>query len=106
MTNNHPSTTHRVSIECPTFGTLLVTLYRHDANTPAQDRTQLGIAELVKGAVVVDRRVDYLHGLSFEAVGDLLECPRLLVLDRALDELLGQPVHLLTLLLVVRTRIS
>jgi hypothetical protein len=24
---------------------------------------------LVKGAVVVDRRVDYLHGLAFEAVG-------------------------------------
>jgi hypothetical protein len=38
---------------------------------------------LVKGAVVVDRRVDYLHGLSFEAVGDLLERPGLLVLDRA-----------------------
>ena len=51
MTNNHPSTTHRVSVECPTFRTLLVTLYRHDANTPAQDRTQLGVAELVNGAV-------------------------------------------------------
>jgi hypothetical protein len=24
---------------------------------------------LVKGAVVVDRRVDYLHGLAFEAIG-------------------------------------
>ena len=64
--------THRVSVECPT---LLVTLYRHDANTPAQDRCQLGITKLVKGAVVVDRRVDYLHGLAFEAVGDLLERP-------------------------------
>ena len=45
------------------------------ANTPAQDRTQLGIAELVNGAVVPNRRVDYLHGLAFEAIGDLLERP-------------------------------
>ena len=64
---------HSWIFQCPTFRTLLVALYRHDANTPAQDRTQLGVTELVKGAVVVDRRVDYLHGLSFEAVGDLLE---------------------------------
>ena len=90
----------RISVECP--GTLLVALYRHDANTPAQDRSQLGVTELVKGAVVVDRCVDYLHGLAFEAVGDLLERPALLVLDRALDELLGQLVDLLALLLVVR----
>ena len=93
--------TQRVSIECPTFRTLLVALYRHDANTPAQDRTQLGVAELVKGAVVVDRRVDYLHGLAFEAVGDLLERPALLILDRALDKLLGQLVDLLAFVLVV-----
>ena len=93
---------HRVSIQCPTFKTLLVTLYRHDANTPAQDRTQLGIAELVKGAVVVDRRVDYLHGLSLKAIGDLLERPRLLILDRAFDELLGEAVDLLALVLVLR----
>ena len=56
----------------------------------------------MNGAVVVDRRVDYLHGLAFEAIGDLLESPGLLVLDRALDELLGQLVDLLALLLVVR----
>src|SRR6516162_8108754 len=55
----------RISVECP--GTLLVALYRHDANTPAQDRSQLVVAELVKGAVVVDRCVDYLDGLAFEA---------------------------------------
>jgi len=83
LTNNHPSATHRVSVECPTHRTLLVALYRHDANTLAQDRTQLGVTELVKRAVVVDRCVDYLHGLAFEAIGDLLECPSLLVLDRA-----------------------
>ena len=59
----------------------------HDANTPAQDRCQLGVAELVYGAMVVDRRVDYLHGLAFEAIGYLLERPGLLVLDRALDKL-------------------
>src|SRR5262249_32432599 len=52
--------THRVSVEHPTFSMLLVALY--DANTPTQDRNQLGVAELVEGAVVVDRRVDYLHG--------------------------------------------
>ena len=49
---------HRVSVECPTQRTLLVALYRNDAKTPAQDRTQLGVAELVNGAVVVDRRGD------------------------------------------------
>jgi hypothetical protein len=90
--------THRVSVECPTFRTLLVSLY---ANTPAQDRTQLGVTELLKGAVVVDRCVDYLHGLAFEAVGDLLERPTLLVLNRALDKLFGELVDLLALLLVV-----
>src|SRR5215831_6319261 len=93
---------HRVSVQCPTFRTLLVALYRHDTNTPAQDRSQLGVTELVKGAVVVDRRVDDLHRLAFEAVGDLLERPGLLILDRALDKLFGQFVDLLALLLVVR----
>ena len=52
--------------------------------------------------MVVDRRVDYLHGLAFEAIGDLLERPGLFVFDRALDELLGELVDLLALLLVVR----
>ena len=65
----------RISVECPTHRTVLFALYRQNANTPAQDRSQLCVTELVKGAVVVDRRVDYLHGLAFEAVGDLLECP-------------------------------
>jgi hypothetical protein len=64
---------HRPSVECPTFRTLLLTLYSNDANTPPQDRGQLGVAEFVNGAVIVDRRVDYLHGLAFEAIGDLLK---------------------------------
>ena len=37
---------------------LLITLYSHDANTPPQNGSQLGVAELVNGAVVVDRCVD------------------------------------------------
>ena len=96
------SATHRVSVECPTHRTVLFVLYRQNANTPAQDRSQLGVAELVNGAVVVDRRVDYLHGLAFKAVGDLLERPSLLVLDRALDKLLGEAVDSLALVLVLR----
>ena len=52
------SATHRVSVECPTHRTVLFVLYRQNANTPAQDRSQLGVAELVNGAVVVDRCVD------------------------------------------------
>jgi hypothetical protein len=48
---------HRPSVECPTFRTLLLTLYSNDANTPPQDRGQLGVAEFVNGAVIVDRRV-------------------------------------------------
>ena len=32
---------------------------------PAQDRSQLGVAEFVNSAVIVHRRVDYLHGLAF-----------------------------------------
>jgi hypothetical protein len=44
--------THRVSVECLTFRTLLIALDRHDANAPAQDRGQLGVAELRHGAVV------------------------------------------------------
>ena len=91
----------RVSVECPTF-TLLVALYRHDANTPAQDRSQLSVAELPNGAAVVDRRVDYLHGLAFEAIGDLLERPSLFILDRVLDKLLGEAADLLALVLVAR----
>jgi hypothetical protein len=46
-----------VSVQRYIFGTLLVALNRHDANTPTQDRGQLGVAELVEGAVIVDRRV-------------------------------------------------
>jgi hypothetical protein len=91
-----------VSVECPIFRTLLVALYRHDANTPAQDRGQLGVAEFVNGAVIVDRRVDYLHGLAFEPIGDLLEGPALLVHERTFDELLGEAVDLLALVLVRR----
>src|SRR5215471_5418290 len=49
-----------------------------DSSTPAQDRTQLGVTELVNSAVAVDPRVDHVHGLAFEAVGDLLERPALL----------------------------
>ena len=56
----------------------------------------------MNGAVVVDRRVDHLHGLAFEAIGNLLECPGLLVLDRALDKLLGEAVDSLALVLVLR----
>jgi hypothetical protein len=41
-----------------------VALYSHDANTPAQDRGQFGVAKFVNGAVIVDRRVDYLHWLA------------------------------------------
>ena len=102
-TPDTPPLTHRVSVQYRTFRTLLlITLHKHDANTPAQDRGQLGVAEFVNGAVIVDRRVDHLHGLAFEAIGDLLERPTLLVLDRTLDKLLGQLVDLLALLLVVR----
>ena len=75
--------THRVSVQCRTLRSLLITLYNHDANTPPQNGSQLGVAELVNGAMIINRRVDYLHGLAFEAIGDLLECPSLLVLDRA-----------------------
>jgi len=82
------STLWRVSVQCGILGTLLVALSKRRANTPAQDRTQLGVAEFVYGAMVVDCRVDYLHWLAFEAIGDLLERPALLVLDRALDKLL------------------
>jgi hypothetical protein len=31
-----------------------------------------------------------LHGLAFEAIGDLLKRPSLLVFDRALDKLFGE----------------
>jgi hypothetical protein len=84
--------TYRVSVDRRTVRPLLVALYSHDSNTPPQDRGQLGVAKFVKGAVVVDRRVNHLHRLAFQAIGDLLKCPALLVLDRALDELLGEAV--------------
>jgi hypothetical protein len=71
------------SVQHPTFRTLLLTLYSHDANTPAQNRSQLGVAEFVNGAVIVDCRVDHLHGFAIEAIGDLLEGPALLVHDAA-----------------------
>jgi hypothetical protein len=58
------SATHRVSVQHPTFRTLLVALYWRDAKMLPQDRGQLGVAEFVNGAVVVDHRIDYLHGLS------------------------------------------
>jgi hypothetical protein len=100
LTNNHPSaTTHGVLVECPT---LLVTLYRHDANTPAQHRTQLGVAEFADLAVIDDVVIDLLRGFAFQAIGNLLERPTLLVLDRALEEPFGEPIHLPALLLVVR----
>jgi hypothetical protein len=91
-----------LSVECPTLRTLLVALNRRDANTSAQDRGQLCVAEFVNGAVIVDRRVDYLHGLAFEAIGDLLEGPALLVHERTFDELLGEAVDFLALVLVLR----
>ena len=49
-----------------------------DANTPAQDRTQLGVAELVKGAVVVDRCVNSAESLVAAArLGlGLIQVPR------------------------------
>ena len=50
--------THRASVQCRTLRSLLITLYSHDANTPPQNGSQLGVAELVNGAVVVDRCVD------------------------------------------------
>jgi hypothetical protein len=65
-----------VSVQCRTR-TLPITLYRHDANTPAQDRSQLGVAEFVNYAVIVDRCVDHLHWLAFKAIGGLLERPSL-----------------------------
>jgi len=93
--------THRVSVECPTtFRTLLVTLYRHDANTPAQDRTQLGIAVFADLAAIDDVVIDLLRGLTLKPVRNQVERPGLLVLNRALDELFGQFVDLLALLSV------
>ena len=55
----------------------------------------------MNGAVIVDRRVGHLHELAFEAIGDLLECPALLVHERTFDKLLGEAVDLLALLFVV-----
>jgi hypothetical protein len=92
--------THRVSVQCPTLTTLLVTVYRLDANTPAQNRSQLGVAELVNGAVAVDVASITCTGLPSRR--DLLERPTLLVFDRALDKVFGQLVEFLALLLAVR----
>ena len=68
--------THRVSVQCCILRTLLVALDLHDSNTPAQDRFQLGVAELRDGAVV-DRAavLDGLHRFAFQAVANLLERP-------------------------------
>ena len=51
---------------------------------PAQDRTQLGIAELLDVAAIIVVVLDRLDRLALEAIGDLLERPTLLVLNRAL----------------------
>ena len=51
-------------VECPAFKTLVVVLCRHDANTPAQDRTQLGIAVFADLAVIDDVVIDLLRGLT------------------------------------------
>jgi hypothetical protein len=66
-----------VSVECPTFRTLLVA--QHDANTPAQDRSQLGVGELLNDAVVVDRRVDDLDARDKTPVRE----PSVAILDEA-----------------------
>jgi hypothetical protein len=89
-----------VSVECLTFRTLLVALDRHDADAPAQDRGQLVVGELRDGALVDLSVLDRLHGLAFQAVDDLRERPALLVHERTLDELLGEAVDLLALVLV------
>jgi phosphate uptake regulator len=98
----NPPFGHSVLVEYPTFGTLLVALERHDFHALAEDRGQLSVSELLDVASVIYRRIDDLHGLALEMVGDLLEGPALLVLERALDELLGEAVDLLALLLVLR----
>ena len=63
--------TRRVSVQCPSHGTVLFVLYRQNANTPAQHRTQLGVAEFADLAVIDDVVIDLLCGLAFEAVGDI-----------------------------------
>jgi len=50
-----------VSVQCLTFRPLLVTRSKHQVDTPAEDRRQLGVAELIKRAVVIDCRVHHLH---------------------------------------------
>jgi hypothetical protein len=91
-----------VSVEWLIGRALLIALDRHDLHALAEDRRQLSIRELFDIVSVIDRRVDDLHGLALEAVGDLLEGPALLVLERALDELLGEAVDLFALVLVLR----
>ena len=56
--------------------------------------------------MVVDHRVYYLHGPAFELIGDLLKRPSLLVLDRALDKLLGEAVEFVLSLSSGSTRLS
>jgi hypothetical protein len=46
--------------------------------------------------------IELLRGFALQAINYLLERPGLLILDRALDELFGQLVDLLALLLVGR----
>jgi hypothetical protein len=68
----------RVSVEWLTFRTLLVALYSHDTNTLAQDRSQLGVAVnccMMRWSSTVASTTC----TGFEAIGDLLECPGLLV---------------------------
>ena len=95
------SATHRVSVECPTHRTVLFVLYRQNANTPAQDRSQLGVAVFANLAVIDDVVIDLLRGLTLKPVCNQVERPTLLVLNRALDKLFGELVDLLALLLVV-----
>ena len=71
ITRPRPGASSGFSVECPTLRTLLVALYGNDANTPAQDRTQLGIAVFADLAVIDDVVIDLLCGLAFEAVGDI-----------------------------------
>ena len=76
------------------FRTLLVGLFRHNLHARPQHRCELGLAELRDLGAVVLSMLKRLHGLAFEAVCNLLECPGLFVLERTLDELLGEDVEL------------
>ena len=91
-----------VLVKCRTFRPLLITLYSHDDNTPAQDRSQLGVAVFADLAVIGDVVIDLLRGLTLKPVCNQVERPPLFVLDRALDKFLGEAVDLLALVLIVR----